>query len=221
MQKVSLASVRAEFNNRLRSSVNVVDRLQDYRVREPNRARPLSPAERERLAEMAWIQLFLAWEEFLEETFVRYLVGARPPRGRRPHPLIVVRSLEQARKLILGEGRSYLDWTEPNRLISRAELFFKDGEPYRTAIQSASLHLSRMKKIRNRIAHRSRTAEKKYEELLLELYGPGRRSRTPGHILLSPPPQSALPAQGGRGAATLFALYHSILVATADQIVRL
>lgn len=219
MQKVSLASVRAEFKSRLQSGMNVVVRLQAYRIREPNRVRTLSPAERERLAEMAWIQMFLAWEEFLEESFVRYLLGARSPRGPRPHPLVVVRSLEQARKLILGEGRSYLDWTDPGRLIERSALFFKDGEPYSTAIRSASTHLSRMKTVRNRIAHRSQAAVKKYDSLLLELYGPRRRF-SPGHILLSPPPQSALPARGGQGAASLFALYHSILAATADQIVR-
>lgn len=220
MQRVSLASVRAEFNNRLQSSLNLVARLQDYRIREANRVRTLSPAERHRLAEMAWIQMFLAWEEFLEESFVRHLLGARSPRGPRAHPLVIVRSLEQTRKLILGEGRSYLDWTEPDKLIGRSALFFRDGEPYRTAITSASLHLRRMKTVRNQIAHRSQAAAEKYKGLLLELYGPGRRFN-PGHILLSPPPQRALPAQGGQGVATLFALYHSILAAIAEQIVRL
>jgi len=219
MGTVSVTLVRQVFDNRLAGSLRLARDIRAYRVQGPRRIRALTPSERAHLVEMAFIRMFLAWEDFLEESYIRYLRGGKTRRGRKAKPLVTVISLHRARRLIYGEGRRYADWCEPSRVVERARLHFKDGEPYATPIDSAALHLNRMRVIRNRIAHRSEIAARQFRDLLREFYGSGHRQQSPGAILLASPPPAALPASGGAAQPTLMDLCGSILLGVAAQIV--
>jgi hypothetical protein len=178
----------------------------------------LTSLERDYIVEMAFIRMFLAWEDFLEESFIRYMRGARRSKGQQARPLTTVTSLDQARRVVAGERRRYADWYDPATILERARLHLKDGEPYASAIGPAMTHLDRMRIIRNRIAHRSQWALQQFTQLLRDLYG-STAHQTPGRVLLAQPSQSALPATGGPQGSTLMDLYAAILRAAAAQIV--
>jgi len=219
MPRVRVSQIRTEFEERVDAARNVVGRIGDYSVLTDGRLRPLSPPERSYIAEMAFLRVLLAWEDFLEESFIRYMIGATPRRGRWPRPESRPKTLDRARTIMLGERRDYVDWYSPDAVNKRAELHFSRPELYVNAINAVATHLNRMRIIRNRIAHRSQRAKKRYEGLLRTFYGAVIGGRGPGDVLLAPPANAALPPGGGAGAASLMELYSSILKAAARQIV--
>jgi len=220
MRIPDIQHVKQVFDRQLADSLALTHRVQHYRVQLATRVRPLRPAAEDLVVEMAFMRMFLAWEDFLEESFVHYMTGAVPAHGRKPVPIVVYGEIEHARKVVYGNGRKYTDWCEPSRVIDRAKLHFKKGEPFASAVAGASVHLMRMRTIRNRIAHRSTWAHEQFKGLLSEFYGSAATITTPGRALLAPPPPAAMPAAGGLAALTLGDLYGSILAAVAAQIVR-
>jgi len=167
---------------------------------------------------MAFFRMYLSWENFLEEAFVILLVKAkRGIRGARS--LLDVDSRKEAFMIVRGEKRPYIDWTVTKDVRDRATLFFKEGKPFEVPLAAGSLHLERMRKIRNRIAHRSERAEDQFRDLIRELFGAYRRE-TPGSLLLSPPPTNFGLPSNVTPRPTIAQTYADILKAIAYQIVR-
>ena len=119
----------------------------------------VSSLQRYALAEMAALQMFSQWESFIEDSFLRYLCGARPSRANGPLRYAYPRDLEHARSLILGDrSRRWVRWSDPtDDVIPRARLYFRDGEPFNSALRPVATDLNNLRKLRNRIAHDSST----------------------------------------------------------------
>jgi len=180
--------------------------------------RPILNGHRHDIAAMAFFRMYLAWEDFLEEAFLILLVKAkRGTRGARS--LLDVDSRREAFTIVKGEKRPYVDWSVAKDIRDRAATFFKEGKPFEVPLAAGSLHLERMRRIRNRIAHRSKHAEDQFRELIRELFGAYRRE-TPGSLLLHPPPTNfGLPSHVIPGP-TVVQTYADILKAIAYQIVK-
>lgn len=71
----------------------------------------ISRRRRDYMTEMALLRAFLAWEVFVEESFVLYLSGQRPPLGRAPSRYAFPPSYRMALDWVVPEGRSYASWT--------------------------------------------------------------------------------------------------------------
>lgn len=132
--------------------------------------------------ELAFLRCFLAWEVFVEETFYQYILGRTAPNGTIYRRYLTPRSMVHAKQIVRG-GRPFVTWTDPGRIIDRAELFLRDGEPYATALGSASSDLADMVKIRNRIAHRSERASDEFLELVRRKLGSVPQGTSPGRFL--------------------------------------
>jgi hypothetical protein len=127
--------------------------------------------------------MFLAWEEFLEASFIRYMCGAITNNGYRPRVYVSPTSLDHALKFFILKPRDYVEWSNGQQVIERAEMVFHDGEPYKSAIRPSLTDLDNMRLIRNAIAHRSGTSWKKFETAVRLLYGSRPRGLTPGLFL--------------------------------------
>lgn len=101
------------------------------------------------VTETAFLRAFSAWEAFLEESFILYLWGKAPPRGRTPTRYVYPPTRRVAEQVVVPEGRKYADWSNFNYVIGRAERFFKDGKPYSDALKSQQTKLQDMQTIRN------------------------------------------------------------------------
>jgi hypothetical protein len=117
------------------------------------------------IIELAFLRAFLAWETFLEESFVLYLLGHKPPRGRVPHRFTFPPNRKFAEQWVIPEHRPYATWNAAS-VIDRAQRFFRDGRPFTNALRANQSLLDESKIIRNAMAHKSRTAYDKFENLV-------------------------------------------------------
>ncbi len=145
-----------------------------------NAAGSLDASEAHMLYEATFLRIFRAYENFLEETFLSYLVGEATVRGTVLKPYVTPLDLAHARKIVTS-SQPFLDWTNPQTVISRAETYIEDGGPIKMAIASSQSSLKFAKRIRNHIAHNSAESESEYRGVVV-------------HFLLTPP--TPLPSAG-------------------------
>lgn len=173
--QASLAHVLRDFDKQIDSSKDLILNVKDV---------GLTRIQIEIITELAFLKIFIAWENFLEESFIRYLVGARSPSRFKPRRLINPRIMSHALD-ILSSDREYVNWNSASFVISRAERCFREGRPYRNAIQAATVDLNDMNTIRNRIAHKSTVSKEKFNNFIRRKFGHGKRGMTPGRFLLT------------------------------------
>lgn len=159
---VSLNSTRADFEDRIYSAAQLYfavekdarghwDAIQGWEGLYPGHAR--------RITALAFMQMVIAWDEFVESTLVRYVAGASAPSGYKPpYKLGSAKSLAHAYQLISGNpkfdaGSHFISWDSWKSVVDVATMFFDGGSPYAnlTLIHRERLHDA--KKIRNRVAH--------------------------------------------------------------------
>ncbi len=170
--------------SRVDRSLAFVQEVSHFRRQTSGNWRIIPRAYVQLVAELSFLRIFLAWEDFLEETFIRYMCGARSASGYAPVLVAQYSSIDRARRVIQG-SRPYADWAHPKLVIERAELYFHDGEPYRSALRAGMVGLNEMLTIRNRIAHRSPHATAQFRELVLHELGHNPQGMGPGRFLLT------------------------------------
>lgn len=160
---LSLSHVLTNFQQGINSSTNLISRIQNLGV---------PRIQLEIIVEMAFLRIFVAWESFLEESFIRYAVGASSPSGYTPDVLIHPRNIGHALELVLS-GREYVPWNSASEVTHRSALYFQDGEPYRSALETAATELDEMNTIRNRITHKSINSKSKFNAFIRRKFGHG------------------------------------------------
>jgi hypothetical protein len=128
--------------------------------------------------------MFIAWETFLEESFLNYLTGKRTilhtsiPKHARPI------DLNHAINLTIGVN-SYFDWSRPDAVIKLSKLFFNNGEPFHTTIAAIQSDIFDMKTIRNAAAHLSSTTSTSLDSLSSRLLGVPITNMKAANLLLT------------------------------------
>jgi hypothetical protein len=172
-------------------------------------ASALSDRQFEMVVELSFLQRYLAWEEFLEESFIRYLCGSSSPNGTKFPRLVKPRDRATVDRLLYVHRRP--DWTTPGQVMSLAESMFESGGPF-VPVGNASVDLTDMKAIRNGIAHRSLSAREQFEKVVRRVHGSVPRGITPGGYLLRRPPAKR------SSASTFLAHYSDVLAGLARMI---
>lgn len=203
MPTFSITSVHAEFVQAHQRTATLLASARDFR--RPNGA-TIHVRDVEEIAALALLKLTLAWESFVEDSFLRYMCGAKSNAGIAPILLIPRQPSLQAAFNTLAGGSSYLGW-HPDSIIRRANSKFDAGAPYATAVAGAKSVLIEMAEVRNRLAHRSDHSVAAFQTVVRNHLGFVPRGMTPGRFLLT-----SLPAMGG---ITTFDHYSAQLTATA------
>ncbi|GAJ17945.1 unnamed protein product, partial [marine sediment metagenome] len=123
----------------------------------------------------------MAWENLLEESFIRYLVGAKSGIGYKPKRFVNPKNMAHALRMI--SGKRYFKWNSASEIIALSELYLGDGEPYKPILQGVTTFFDEMNIIRNRIVHKSTFAKDKFNHFIRETLGHGIRLMTPGRFL--------------------------------------
>jgi hypothetical protein len=150
----------------------------------------------EALYETAFLRIFLRWEDFLEQAFLRYLCGFQSSLG----PVLLLnpphRTIGDAETAVLAR-QPFVSWADPNAVIKRCGRHMKPGTFYETVISSDLARLIAFKAVRNRIAHSSSFARDQFDiatrSLALRAYpgsSPGRFLRD--KAIVTPAPKSWL-----------------------------
>lgn len=154
--------VRDSFLAASDSAKSLVDSVTALSGINPNSKCPrLHTEHARRVVELAFLGMVSAWEEFLEQSFVRYLAGAVADGGYSPaHRMGKVSDIAHAYHVISGDPsydpeKHYSKFGEPKWVIATARLYFETGSPYATRMQPKVEPLQYAVKLRNRVAHSS------------------------------------------------------------------
>jgi len=145
------------------------------------------------MTELAFLRAFLAWETLLEESFILYLSGQNPPRGRAPVRYSFPPNQKMAAEWVVPEGRQYARWTVSTEVSTRAERHFRSGRPFAPVLRSNQNVLDEVRIIRNAIAHESSSAQERFETFVRTKLGTLPPNMTVGGFLITTVPTSAPP----------------------------
>lgn len=145
--------------------------------------RPLS--ERALISEACFLKLFVGLEEFLELSFAHYLVGNMSTARWRPRKFARPSNTDHALKMLIGTQR-FVDWSTPDTVVKYAELYFENGEPFKSTLSGTIGHLQSMKTVRNSTAHLSTTTQTALEGLYARWTGNPISGVTAYDMLMAP-----------------------------------
>ncbi|MDA8272840.1 MAG: hypothetical protein M0Z72_03765 [Deltaproteobacteria bacterium] len=106
------------------------------------------------IAEGTFIKYFTLWENVIEKSFIYFCLGGFTFNNKQPVCRLTNCNNEIARNILLNRAR-YIDWSSPNVIKERANLFFQIGGLFHDPITSNSSYLCDAEKVRNVIAHDS------------------------------------------------------------------
>lgn len=122
--------------------------------------------------ELAYLRIFLAWEEFLSECFLRLLCGYQA-RGIGQEPLRpgvhYLPTIAQADAAVLG-GQRYKLWHSPQQVATRAQGYFQNGN-FERVVSSAAPMIEECAVVRHRIAHAQDHARREFDLTTMALAG--------------------------------------------------
>lgn len=196
---------RNGFESRVDALIGFALESRDFQIVRNGRREPTGHRRREMIFGMSLLHCHLAWEEFLESIFVRYLCGARTTGGFGPTlvqpPFASQRAAMTA--LLRSHGSNYVKWDHANT-PRYARTYFKFGEPFTLAIGAVSVPLREIEKVRNRFVHRSDFSHAEFRNIVIRYHGYFHRGMTVGRFLSSPGPP-------GSAAQSMLEYYVSVL----------
>jgi len=218
----------SSMTSKVRESLTLAQEAVGFHEKRRGEMRPVAQSKVYLITQLAFLQLFLAWEDFLEQTFICYMCRGKTGSGYSPELRVRAQNLDHALEILKGP-RQYVEWVDGHEIQDRAKTFFQGGEPYYSAIVGAITQLNEMRKIRNRIAHRSKSSEQQFEELGRQLLGYKPKGLTPGLLLRTklPAPQArevkkglqAMGVKKSRSAPTFLDGYGNLLLILGSMIV--
>lgn len=117
------------------------------------------------MLELAFLRGFLAWEGFMEESCLLYMLGESPLRGRDLVRYVMPADRRMANAMASG-SRRYATWNEPAEMTKRAESFFRKGRPFAAALAASRHTLLDARAVRNAIAHDSDSVLKPFHDVV-------------------------------------------------------
>jgi hypothetical protein len=168
MTSQSIIHFRKELENQISYNFALIDSLVKIRdIHKRLKIKPeLSSANIYLVLELTFLKIFIAWEQFLESSFIGYMLGGSTSRGPRITRYVYPADKDHALRILCGPGKEYTRWTSVNEIIARSELFFKKGKPFKGALSSRESTINEMQTIRNCLAHMSSDSFKKFKNLV-------------------------------------------------------
>ncbi|PPK98237.1 hypothetical protein [Parapedobacter indicus] len=122
------------------------------------------------LTEFIFFNAFIAYENFIRDTFLLYTLEKKNSRNDIVTSYLKPKDFFHAEKLIQS-SMTVIDWNSPDTIIERAELYLKDGFPIKAYYISTKSKLTSYRLLRNHIAHKSSKSLDGYKKVLRQYYG--------------------------------------------------
>jgi len=126
--------------------------------------------DREQITVAAFLNMFIAWEEFIEAAVNDYMMGDATLNGTLPIRYVTPPSRDHSAKMVIHTGR-YFDYANHDNVKKLAKLYFDTGYPFETPINSMTQELADLKTMRNACAHLSSTTKTALEGLAVKIFG--------------------------------------------------
>jgi len=135
----------------------------------------------EALYETAYLRIFLLWEDFLEQSFLRYLCGYHSSIGPVALRGKVFSTISLAEAAVLG-GYDFVSWANPHKVAARSSKFITSGL-HEAVLNSNISRLEAFNSVRNRIAHPSKYARRQFDSATVMLAGSRFAASSAGKFL--------------------------------------
>ncbi len=181
-----MPGLQAEFHRQVAEAMNLAEIGEIARAEASAGSQTRSRLHHSRielLYELAFLRMFLAWEAFLEQTFLRYLCGYSSRHGRAV-PLATASwspTLAHAEAAVLG-GRDYALWHNPTQVADRCQRMFGSC-PIEGVVRSSMSRLEALAAVRHRIVHAQADARRKFDNATMTIAGRRYRGARPGAFL--------------------------------------
>ena len=196
---------------------------------------PYQPLIAAKVVSLSFLSVVAAWDEFVEESFLRYLCGTNAPSGLSPKLRIGrCKNLTHAQQALSGsvniqEGTRQLRWSDYTWVIKVASIFFEKGKPYSSVTDRFKERLKDAQIIRNRVAHNSLKSKKQFKKiankfLKNDLDSSLQKGFSPGLLLASQRPENIFNSEWLEGNdqsywGDIFEAYMSMYVDLVELIV--
>ena len=143
----------------------------------------LTLLEKEKIFEGLFLDAFKNYELTIEKLFIAAMLTRETIARKRFYSYVRPRNVNHAKDILLLE-KDYIDWANPESVITRAEALFQNHCIITDCIKTNMQFLGDSRKVRNAIAHSSEESIKKFNKVLNKYLGtkPVIR-RTPGWFL--------------------------------------
>lgn len=200
-----MQTILADFDAAMNLSVAVT---QHAHLLDANGNYAVNQDERELITQAAFVRMFVAFEEFLEQGFGHYGMGGASLVGTLANCYALAPSVDHLHKMYIGLLR-FMDWSTPDKVRTLAGLYFAPNDPFTGPLSSAHTSLLDMKTVRNSASHVSRTTSAQADALYLRWTSQPAAGVSAYQILM---------ANGGHAGATFMTEADQVLRAAAAQI---
>lgn len=136
------------------------------------------------VVKQAFLNVFTAWEHFLEDATIAYALGEASINGFLPTRYIFPLDKDHADCLIKGTS-TYPDWSKMDVVIKLEKALFENGEPFVSALTGFSSKYKDMQKVRNVIVHNSMNSQAAFDSLVRTALYASSVGLSPTEFLLS------------------------------------
>lgn len=169
-----------------------------------------SAVDRQQITVAAFLNLFIAWEAFLESLLSEFMTGSLTTNGNAPVRYVSPPHPQAAREFVVGV-RPYFDYGNHDNVRKVIRMFFQNGYPFEPHLSGIFSELSDLRTMRNASAHISSTTQTALESLALRIFGQPQAGIGLYQLLTMIDPRSA-------ANETVFLAYKNKLVVTAELI---
>jgi hypothetical protein len=180
----AMPPLAAQFAQQVDKALLIAEIGERIRISSPRDSiawRELHPVRLEVLYEMAYLRIFILWESFLEESFLRYVCGYSTTIGLASLINPPEKTLAAARATMLG-GRPYVSWSQPTSIEGLCRRFINNGI-HELVIKSNRARLDWFTSIRNRVAHGSAHSKSQFDIATMSLVGRRYPGASAGRLL--------------------------------------
>jgi hypothetical protein len=128
---------------------------------------PILPAlDQQQITVAAFLNLFIAWEAFIELTLHELMTGSPTLSGKMPTKYVSPVSQQAARAFVIGPRLGcYFDYGNHNLVKPLIRMYFENGYPYEPHFSSIEQDLADIRTMRNAAAHITSSTQTALESL--------------------------------------------------------
>jgi len=179
MKKIRTKSLKHELDRVIRSADGIYIAMLPYVTMSYDgiHEKPLHPLQAIKIVELSFMNIISAWEEFVQEVFLRYMIGGASESGYSPTLRIgKCQNLNHALELLSGKegfdpSIDYLDWSNWPKVINKAKIFFEKAEPFSLLTENQKQLLKESVILRNRVVHSSKKCKQAFTILARKYLG--------------------------------------------------
>jgi hypothetical protein len=205
---MALAQILADF----KSSVTQCDSLIANAHKANAAGTSLLPImDQRQITVAAFLNLFIAWESFLEAALADLMTGGVPASGNAPVKFVAPSDTSAANQMVIGVMRHF-DYANHLNVRKIVSMYFQAGYPFEPHLGAIYSDLDDLRTLRNASAHISTTTQRALEGLAARVFGQPR----PGIVLYEF--ITAIDPRSGAAKEPVFITYRNKLIVTAELI---